>query len=83
MKTRLLKRLRRQARKNVVIYKKLDCSFPYHIGCLGNKVHRIITSYRTTLEEAKIKLIEERRSYIMKVIQMMRIERENKQLRKL
>jgi hypothetical protein len=82
MKTRLLKRLRRQAKKNVVIYKKLDWRFPYHIGCLDNKVHWVITSYRT-LEEAKIKLIEERRNYIINVIKIMRIERENKQLRKL
>lgn len=82
MKTRLLKRLRRKSKNNVVIYKKLDWSFPYHIGCLDNKVHWVITSYRT-LEEAKIKLIEERRYYIVKVIKMMRIERENKQLRKI
>jgi hypothetical protein len=77
MKTRLLKRLRRKAKKNVILYKKLDWSYPYHVevGYISTSCH--------TLEEAKIKLIEERRSYIIKVIKKIRIEKENKQLRKL
>lgn len=76
MKTRLLKRLRRKAKKNVILYKKLDF-FPYCV-----EVHWISTSCRT-LEEAKTKLIEERRFYIIKIIKKMRVEKENKQLRKL
>lgn len=77
MKTRLLKRLRRKAKKNIAICKRLDLNFPYYVEDYWESM-----PYRT-LEEAKIKLIEERRSYIIRVVMKMRIERENKQLRKL
>jgi hypothetical protein len=83
MKTRLLKKLRIKAKKNVRIFRTQDYTFPYSIFHL-NKENRIISkTNKRTLDEVKSILIEERRSYIMKIIKIMRIERENKQLRKL
>lgn len=75
MKMRLLKRLRRQARKEVYIYTQERCS----------KKEYCICRYYTydNLEEAKMKLPICRRDYILSIIEQMLLNRENKQLRKL
>lgn len=75
MKTRLLKRLRRNAKNEIYIYAQERYSKKeYHI-----------CGYYTydNLEEAKIKLSKCRRDYILSIIERMRLNRENKQLRKL
>lgn len=75
MKTRLLKRLRRQARNEVYIYAQERYSKKeYHI-----------CGYYTydNFEEAKMKLSKCRRYYILSIIEQMCLNRENKQLRKL
>lgn len=83
MKTRLLKRLRREAKKNVRIFRTHDCIFPYSIFHLNKENHVISKTAKRTLDEAKSILEEERRSYIRRIVKSMRIEKENKQLRKL
>lgn len=75
MKTRLLKRLRRQARKEVYIYTQER---------YGKKEYRICRYYTyDNLEEAKMKLPICRRDYILSIIEQMLLNKENKQLRKL
>lgn len=78
MKTKLLKRLRRKAKKYVRVFRTNDCIFPYSIFHLKKEI-----SIAQTLDEVKSSLEEERRSYIKRVIKDMRIQKENKQLRKL
>lgn len=75
MKTRLLKRLRKQAREEVYIYtQERYRKKEYHIS-----------RYYTydNLEEAKMNLPICRRDYILSIIEKMLLNRENKQLRKL
>lgn len=75
MKTRLLKRLRKQAKKEVYIYT---------IGLYGKKEYHIYRYYTyDSPEEAKMALSNCRRDYILSFIKQMRLNRENKQLRKL
>lgn len=75
MKIRLLKRLRRQARKEVYIYTQER---------YGKKEYHICRYYTyDNLEEAKMKLPNCRRDYILSIIEQMLLNRENKQLRKL
>lgn len=83
MKTRLLKRLRRKAKKNVRVFRTHDYIFPYSIFHLNKENHIISKTNKRTLDEVKSVLEEERRSYIRRIVKSMRIERENKQLRKL
>lgn len=83
MKTRLLKRLRRQAKKNVRVFRTHDYTFPYSIFHLNKENHIISKTNKRTLDEVKSVLEEERRSYIRRIVKSMRIQRENKQLRKL
>lgn len=78
MKTRLLKRLRRKAKKYVRVFRTYDYIFPYSIFHLKKEI-----SVAQTLDEVKSSLEEERRSYIKRIIKDMRIQKENKQLRKL
>lgn len=78
MKTRLLKRLRRKAKKYVRVFRTNDCIFPYSIFYLEKEINM-----EQTLDKVKSSLEEERRSYIRRVIKDMRIQKENKQLRKL
>ena len=75
MKTRLLKRLRKEARKEVYIYTQER---------YGKKEYLICRYYTyDNLEEAKMKLPICRRDYILSIIEKMLLNRENKQLRKL
>lgn len=75
MKTRLLKRLRRQARKEVYIYTQERYS---------KKEYHICRYYTyDSLEEAKMALSKCRRDYILSIIEQMLLNRENRQLRKL
>lgn len=83
MKTRLLKRLRREAKRNVRVFRTHDYIFPYSIFHLNKENHIISKTNKRTLDEVKSVLEEERRSYIRRIVKSMRIERENKQLRKL
>lgn len=84
MKTKLLKRLRRKAKKYVRVFRTNDYIFPYSILHLDKKQHVIKSSKgKRTLDEVKSSLEEERRSYIRRVIKDMRIQKENKQFRKL
>jgi hypothetical protein len=83
MKTKLLKKLRREAKKNVRVFRTHDYIFPYSIFHLNKENHVISKTSKRTLDEVKSILEEERHNYIIKVIKIMRIERENKQLRKL
>lgn len=78
MKTKLLKRLRRKAKKYVRVFRTHCSIFPYSIFHLKKEI-----SIAQTLDEVKSSLEEERRSYIRRVIKDMRIQKENKQLRKL
>lgn len=75
MKTKLLKRLRKQARNEVYIYTQERYS---------KKEYRICRYYTyDNLKEAKMDLSRCRRDYILSIIEQMRLNRENKQLRKL
>lgn len=75
MKTRLLKRLRRQAREEVYIYTQERYS---------KKEYHICRYYTyDNLEEAKMNLSRCRRDYILSITKQMCLNRENKQLRKL
>lgn len=75
MKTRLLKRLRREAKKEVYIYT---------IGLYSKKEYHIYGySIYDNPEEAKMALSNCRRNYILSIIKQIRLNRENKQLRKL
>lgn len=78
MKTKLLKRLRKKAKKYVRVFRTHDYIFPYSIFHLKKEI-----SIAQTLDEVKNSLKEERCSYIKRVITDMRIQKENKQLRKL
>lgn len=78
MKTRLLKRLRRKAKKYIRAFRTNCNIFPYSIFHLKQEI-RIVQRF----DEVKISLEEERRSYIKRVIKDMRIQKENKQLKKL
>lgn len=79
MKTRLLKRLRKEARKEVYIYKTHDKIYPYRIIDEDG----LSSEDYTTLAQALIMLPFHRRIYIIRKVKYIRIARENKQLRKL
>jgi hypothetical protein len=75
MKTRLLKRLRREAKKEVYIYT---------LGLYGKKEYHIYGyNVYDNPEEAKMELSNCRRNYILSIIKQIRLNGENKQLRKL
>lgn len=78
MRAKLLKRLRKKAKKYVRVFRTDNSIFPYSI--FHSKKEICIAQ---TLDEVKSSLEEERRSYIKRVIKDMRIQKENKQLRKL
>lgn len=78
MRTKLLKRLRKKAKKYIRVFRTNDCIFPYSIFHLKKEISMV-----QTLDEVKSSLEGERRSYIKRIIKYMRIEKENKQLRKL
>lgn len=79
MKTRLLKRLRRQARKEVYIYKTRDNTLPY---CIIDEA-RLSSEDYMTLKEALLMLPFHRRMYIIRKVRDIRIEIHNRTLRKL
>lgn len=79
MKTRLLKRLRRKAKNEVYLY-----IYIYIYKSVSKNEYRIYGYYTyDNFEEAKMKLSKCRRDYILSIIGQMRLNRENKQLRKL
>lgn len=79
MKTRLLKRLRRKAKKEVYIYKTCDKTFPYRII---DEARLSSEDYRT-LEQALLMLPFHRRVYIIRKVRDIRLEIHNRTLRKL
>lgn len=83
MKTRLLKRLRKRTHRCMYIYVRLGGHKYGNYEFVVTHNNRLFWNIFKTLEEAKDYLKEVRRKWILEQVDNIRIERENKQLRKL
>lgn len=80
MKTRLLKKLRKESIKNVRIVRTYDDIHLYAVIHLDNAGFIIRALHKRTFAECEYVLEKEKRHYIKKIAKQMRVQIENKKL---